>query len=362
MLSKQIGVALENAQLFERHQSLYTYLYSVQTRDEFAATLRSLTTKAASLLGCAHVCIYLHAPLPAGRGHQLVSRFTEGLPDFALQLNCRSVAAAVLSRGEPTQVDEPSHSRLWSPEVDLRTGFRTRSILCAPLLMPGSASRLGVIEALNKNEGRFDGAAGGGDARLLSVFGSIASMVLHAWHTAESQHASSTRHGARQALCGRLSALIGSTRSTPPSTTPEADDEPHPRSAEGGEPAASQGPARGQGPGASQGPAVPASAVLALAGTKEADREGEQEEAAAALGDVADGEGGPCEVHLATAATELHELCQPSLLHCEAFRMLLVEGADLLVQDGQFRTVRYVRQVSGTGTHTHTPLLPLARP
>ena len=40
--------------------------------------------------------------------------------------------------------------------MDLRTGFKTRSLLCAPLRVPASEHTVGVVEALNKHVGAFN--------------------------------------------------------------------------------------------------------------------------------------------------------------------------------------------------------------
>ena len=59
--------------------------------------------------------------------------------------------------------------------VDQETGFRTRSILCAPLSVKGK--RLGALEVLNKNSG--DGLFDATDQHLLQVLASSASLVIH---------------------------------------------------------------------------------------------------------------------------------------------------------------------------------------
>jgi len=69
----------------------------------------------------------------------------------------------------------------WEPAVDAETGFTTRSILCAPLLVQGRG--LGAIELVNKlsGEGLFDAR----DASLLEALAASAALALHNARVAE---------------------------------------------------------------------------------------------------------------------------------------------------------------------------------
>ena len=197
-LTQQVGVALDNARLFERFFALYSYISSLQAHDDFASTLRQITATAASLIACSHVCIYLHDR----RGGQLVSRFTDGITDFSIHQDC-GVAGSVFTTGEITQVDDPTRSSLWAPEMDLRTGFKTRGVLAAPLLVPGTHAHMGVVEALNKHVGKFHQE----DSTLLQVFSALAGLVLQGWHMAEEKKTMVARYDAQQQLYAKLSTL-----------------------------------------------------------------------------------------------------------------------------------------------------------
>ncbi len=125
--TQQVAVALDNARLFERFFALYSYLATLQAisltlvltptltltlvlnllcsrlatlqaHDDFPATLRSITSFASRLLECSHVCVYVHD----ARTAQLVSRHTEGFPDFSLHRDC-GVPGAVFLSGEKLQ-------------------------------------------------------------------------------------------------------------------------------------------------------------------------------------------------------------------------------------------------------------------
>ncbi|MFP4389212.1 MAG: GAF domain-containing protein, partial [Desulfococcaceae bacterium] len=65
----------------------------------------------------------------------------------------QGVAGTVAARGEPLIVNDPERSPHFFPQVDDLTGFRTRSILCVPIISQGKV--IGVIEVMNKLSGDF---------------------------------------------------------------------------------------------------------------------------------------------------------------------------------------------------------------
>ena len=67
--------------------------------------------------------------------------------------------------------DEPNFAGF----VDDVTGFQTRSVLCAPLVLKGRP--LGALEVLNKSGG--DGLFDAGDSQMLQVLAACASLVIH---------------------------------------------------------------------------------------------------------------------------------------------------------------------------------------
>jgi Nif-specific regulatory protein len=67
------------------------------------------------------------------------------------------IAGAVALGGESILVADVAADDRFYPAIDARTGFRTRSILAAPLIAPSGES-LGAFEVLNKSSGVFDDA------------------------------------------------------------------------------------------------------------------------------------------------------------------------------------------------------------
>lgn len=84
----------------------------------------------------------------------------------------QGVAGYVAARGNAVVVNNMAHSSLFSPDVDMATGFHTRAILCVPMISEGRVT--GVIEVLNKMEGDFDS----GDKQLLQSIASSVSVAI----------------------------------------------------------------------------------------------------------------------------------------------------------------------------------------
>jgi diguanylate cyclase (GGDEF)-like protein len=63
------------------------------------------------------------------------------------------VAGWVAQTGKPTIVNDVSQDPRFTPKFDSATQFRTRSILCAPLISRGRT--IGVVEIINRVGGRF---------------------------------------------------------------------------------------------------------------------------------------------------------------------------------------------------------------
>jgi len=86
---------------------------------------------------------------------QLWSRYGVGLQASEIRIACDSgIAGAVFASGLGENVADAYADPRFSPVVDLHTGFRTRSILCMPIVNK-KGERLGVTEVLNKREGAF---------------------------------------------------------------------------------------------------------------------------------------------------------------------------------------------------------------
>ncbi len=64
------------------------------------------------------------------------------------------IAGSVFTSGRAENIANPYADPRFNPEVDLRTGFRTRSILCMPIVNKNGEC-IGVTQVLNKRDGAF---------------------------------------------------------------------------------------------------------------------------------------------------------------------------------------------------------------
>ena len=87
---------------------------------------------------------------------ELFSRVAQG--DVSTEIRFpsdRGIAGSVFTSGEPIIIHDAYADPRFNPEVDKRTGYRTRNILCVPL-KNREGRIIGATQGLNKHEGDFD--------------------------------------------------------------------------------------------------------------------------------------------------------------------------------------------------------------
>ncbi len=88
-------------------------------------------------------------------GKQLWSKVTQGGAVFEIRLGVgEGIAGWVAKSGETVNIPDAYVDDRFYPKVDLRSGYRTRSILCMPMLNR-EGTTVGVIQVLNKTGGPF---------------------------------------------------------------------------------------------------------------------------------------------------------------------------------------------------------------
>jgi two-component system, OmpR family, phosphate regulon sensor histidine kinase PhoR len=104
---------------------------------------------------------------------ELMGPLFQDLPPLRLRMG-QGVAGWVAQHGQPAIVNNPYDDRRFFDQVDRESGFRTTSILCAPLAV--ERRTIGVLEALNKRGGEF----GEGDlVQITAVSGPLALLIDH---------------------------------------------------------------------------------------------------------------------------------------------------------------------------------------
>ena len=86
---------------------------------------------------------------------ELFSLYADGMETRQIRVPTdRGIAGAVFTTGKTENITDPYADPRFNREVDLRSGFKTRSILCVPITNKAGA-RIGVAQALNKDIGVF---------------------------------------------------------------------------------------------------------------------------------------------------------------------------------------------------------------
>ncbi len=85
----------------------------------------------------------------------------------------RGLAGHVAKTGTAMAVDNVYDDPRFTPETDRSTGYKTKTVACAPLLTP-DGRMLGVLEVMNKKEGVFDPD----DVKLLTAFAAFSAVAI----------------------------------------------------------------------------------------------------------------------------------------------------------------------------------------
>lgn len=99
------------------------------------------------------------------------------------------IAGAAARSGETIRIDDAYADPRFNPEIDKKTGFRTRSILCLPI-RDQSGKVFAVTQLLNRKDGRpFDDA----DEQRFRQFAHSLGIILEALHRMHNDSAASRR-------------------------------------------------------------------------------------------------------------------------------------------------------------------------
>jgi signal transduction histidine kinase/putative methionine-R-sulfoxide reductase with GAF domain len=107
-------------------------------------------------------------------GIELWSKVLQGGESFEIRLNVgEGIAGWVAASGEIVNIPDAYIDKRFQPAVDLRSGYRTRSILCVPMRDTLGAI-VGVAQVLNKQGGPFTAE----DEELLQALASQAAVTI----------------------------------------------------------------------------------------------------------------------------------------------------------------------------------------
>ncbi|HWA26713.1 MAG TPA: GAF domain-containing protein [Lacunisphaera sp.] len=121
---------------------------AIDDLDQLLATLIEVT---ANETDAERGTLFLNDPVTG----ELSSRVAQGTFNREIRLlNTEGIAGAVFQTGRGEIVDDAYGDPRFNREIDDKTGFRTRSILCAPIKTV-RGEIIGVVQTLNRRTGRF---------------------------------------------------------------------------------------------------------------------------------------------------------------------------------------------------------------
>jgi len=148
--------------------------------------LRAIVFKVGQLLAADRASLLL-ADEERGELWSLVAQENGGQPLEVRISATTGISGRVYRTGTPLNVADAYESPDFNPDVDRRTGYRTRSVLCVPIAEHGQRP-FAVMTLLNKLGGEpFDAR----DEQRLGTFAGSVGVVLATWH-----HARRARAGA----------------------------------------------------------------------------------------------------------------------------------------------------------------------
>lgn len=155
-----VATALENAQFAEqlrtatREQSrLMDLTRAISSELDIEQLLRKIIGIASELLDAERSTLFLHDPLR----DELWSRVAQGIETREIRIPSHvGIAGECFTRRAPILIDDAYADPRFNPAVDRSTGFRTRSILCVPVINRHGVP-IGVVQVLNRRNGGFSG-------------------------------------------------------------------------------------------------------------------------------------------------------------------------------------------------------------
>jgi sigma-B regulation protein RsbU (phosphoserine phosphatase) len=135
---------------------------------EMIPLLQRIEAASLSVLDCERATVFLYDTAR----HELYSKVATGVEAIRFSADLGISGEAVRSR-ETINVPSAYADPRFNPEVDRRTGFRTRNMLTFPLL-GHEGEMMGVLQVLNKRDGGFTSY----DERLASTLSAQAGVII----------------------------------------------------------------------------------------------------------------------------------------------------------------------------------------
>ena len=115
---------------------------------------------------------------------ELYSGYAQGTSNLQIRIiDNAGIAGYVYKTGQGVIIDDAYADKRFNPDIDEKTGFRTRNILCAPL-KTFKGDVIGVVQSLNKSSGGFTTD----DQRLVEEIATHVAATLQCYQNLERLH------------------------------------------------------------------------------------------------------------------------------------------------------------------------------
>jgi len=176
-LSQQAAAALENARLFEKVERqqreeamLLEVVSSIVSEVRLKPLLAKILTAATRLLDSDRGTLFLHDE----KRNELYSHIADGIDSAEIRFPANAgIAGECFASGQVINLPDAYQDARFNQDIDRRTGYRTRNMLCMPIVARGSRV-IGVMQILNRKTGAF----GAADERRLHAFCAEAAVAI----------------------------------------------------------------------------------------------------------------------------------------------------------------------------------------
>ncbi|MGH9555617.1 MAG: GAF domain-containing protein, partial [Terriglobales bacterium] len=175
--SSQAAIAVQNAMLneelrkrIETSEILLNVMHEVASELEIDRLLQAIVEQTSEAMNAERCTLFLIEP----KTGNLWSKVAQGEEMNEIRVpRGKGIAGHVALSGDTVNIPDAYADPRFNPEVDRRTGYRTRTILCMPVRNE-TREIVGVMQVLNKRIGTFNSE----DEQLLDALGSQATIAL----------------------------------------------------------------------------------------------------------------------------------------------------------------------------------------
>lgn len=171
MSSAETDFRARTAQHLEAVNKLLDVTSALASMQDLPSILELVTSGACAAHDCERASLFLYDEARNDLHTEVVTELE--ISEIRRKLG-ESITGWVAKHQQLLNVPDPYSEERWDSTIDRVTGFKTRSILVAPILSVHDGKLLGVLQVLNKREGVFDSC----DEKLIQAFATHAGTAI----------------------------------------------------------------------------------------------------------------------------------------------------------------------------------------